>query len=45
MTYVAERNLEADPSPKPINHPLVDQYFTDLKKAATRLKSVELYPL
>jgi len=28
MTYVAERHLEADPSPKPINHPLVNQYFS-----------------
>ena len=27
MTYVAERNLEADPSPQPIQHPLVEHYF------------------
>ena len=27
MTYVAERNLEADVSVSPIEHPLVDQYF------------------
>ena len=26
-TYVAERNLEADDSGKPINHPLVNEYF------------------
>ena len=26
-TYVAERNLEPDPSIEPINHPLVDQLF------------------
>ena len=28
MTYVAERNLEAEPSPRPIQHPLIDQYFS-----------------
>ena len=27
MTYVAERNLESDPAPAPIRHPLVEQYF------------------
>ena len=27
MTYVAERNLESDPAPGPIQHPLVEQYF------------------
>ena len=26
-TYVAERNLESDDSGKPVNHPLVSQYF------------------
>ena len=26
-TYVAERNLEPDPSIEPINHPLVDKIF------------------
>ena len=34
MTYVAERNLEADPSPKPINHPLIDQYFNRFEKGS-----------
>jgi len=26
-TYVAERNLEADPSGAPIRHPLIDAFF------------------
>ena len=26
-TYVAERNLEADPSEAPISHPLIPHYF------------------
>ena len=28
QTYVAEQNLEADRSGLPIEHPLVEQYFT-----------------
>jgi heat shock protein HspQ len=28
MTYVAERNLEADDSLEPIQHPLLEQYFS-----------------
>ncbi|MCH2289801.1 MAG: hypothetical protein MK447_07750 [SAR324 cluster bacterium] len=31
MTYVAERNLEADSFSTPIEHPLVDQYFSQFK--------------
>ena len=27
MTYVAERNLEADPSGEPIDHPLLGHFF------------------
>ncbi len=27
-TYVAQRNLEADTSQRPIEHPLIDYYFT-----------------
>ena len=38
MTYVAERNLEADPSPKPINHPLVDQYFSRFEKDSYKVE-------
>ncbi len=26
-TYVAERNLEADPSSEPVDHPLVAEFF------------------
>ncbi len=29
-TYVAERNLEADPSGKPIDHPDIGDYFSGL---------------
>ena len=32
MTYVAERNLEAEPSPHPIRHPLIDQYFSRFER-------------
>ena len=28
-TYVAERNLEADDSPLPISHPLVEYFFSE----------------
>ena len=27
VTYVAERNLEPDPSAAPISHPLLDRFF------------------
>lgn len=27
VTYVAERNLQKDPSPEPISHPAVDRVF------------------
>ena len=32
MTYVAERNLEADESGEPIVHPVLDQYFDGLRE-------------
>jgi hemimethylated DNA binding protein len=38
MTYVAEQNLEADPSPKPIMHPLVDQYFSRFEKGSYQVE-------
>ena len=28
FTYVAERNLEADEKPEPIQHPMLDRFFT-----------------
>ena len=28
-TYVAERNLTQDDSNEPVNHPLLDKFFTD----------------
>ena len=31
MTYVAERNLEPDPSGEPIRHPELHLYFDDLR--------------
>ena len=30
-TYVAEQNLEPDPSGKKINHPVVEEFFTDFR--------------
>ena len=35
-TYVAERNLEPDPSPAPIRHPLVDQIFDGFENGRYR---------
>ncbi len=32
QTYVAERNLEPDPSGLPIQHPLVERYFTEFSE-------------
>ncbi len=28
VTYVAERNLESDDSLEPVNHPMLDQFFS-----------------
>lgn len=33
-TYVAERNLEPDPSGEPINHPRIDEYFDSFGNGA-----------
>ena len=32
QTYVAERNLEPDESGMPVNHPLVNEFFTGFDK-------------
>ena len=32
QTYVAERNLESDPTAAPMNHPEIDQYFDGFAK-------------
>ncbi|MFQ5597330.1 MAG: heat shock protein HspQ [Nitrospiria bacterium] len=32
MTYVAERNLKADPSKSKIKHPLIEHFFTGFEK-------------
>ena len=37
-TYVAERNLETDEDGGPIAHPLVDQFFADLRDGRYRAK-------
>jgi len=34
QTYVAERNLEPDDSGKPIDHPLIEEIFSELKEGA-----------
>jgi heat shock protein HspQ len=41
-TYVAHSNLEADVSGKPINHPRIDCYFSDLKDGHYQLKKSKL---
>jgi len=38
QTYVAERNLEPDPSGDPIRHPLLTAFFTDQAVAGYRLR-------
>ncbi len=30
-TYVAERNLESDPSGDPVRHPLLEEFFSDFR--------------
>ncbi len=30
-TYVAERNLESDPSGDPVRHPLIERFFSDFR--------------
>jgi heat shock protein HspQ len=35
-TYVAERNLEPDPSPDPINHPDLEEFFESFDGSAYR---------
>ncbi len=37
-TYVAERNLEPEDSVEPIDHPLVNQYFSGFNEGKYRLK-------
>ncbi len=38
MTYVSERNLEPDLSGKPINHPALELYFTELRDGLYRTR-------
>ena len=40
MTYVAERNLEPDPSGEPIRHPLLDHFFDAFRDGRYRAKAV-----
>jgi heat shock protein HspQ len=37
-TYVAERNLEPDETDKPIEHPLIDNFFREFKGGVYALK-------
>lgn len=36
MTYVTERNLEADTSGQPIHHPVLDEFFDELRDGLYR---------
>ncbi len=38
QTYVAERNLERDPSPVPVEHPLLDHYFRSFDGRGYRVR-------
>lgn len=37
-TYVAERNLQSDPDPRPIEHPLTERLFSAYRDGRYRLK-------
>jgi len=37
VTYVAERNLEEEPSPKPIKHPLINQFFKGFENGSYKV--------
>lgn len=39
-TYVAERNLEADDSGKPVKHPLIYDFFTGFNEGAYNAKDI-----
>jgi len=39
MTYVAERNLEAEDTPKPITHPAIGQFFDRFENGLYRRRS------
>ncbi|MGB5278277.1 MAG: heat shock protein HspQ [Gammaproteobacteria bacterium] len=39
LTYVAERNLEQDPSKEPVNHPAIDRYFDGFENGVYSLGS------
>ncbi len=41
FTYVAERNLEADPITEPIQHPMLAQFFTHFDNGRYRRKHAE----
>jgi len=41
ITYVAERHLESDSSEKPIEHPLIDNFFEEFDQGFYKLKKVE----
>ncbi len=40
-TYVAERNLEADDTLEPIEHPLLGHFFTDFDDTSGRYHRIE----
>ena len=37
VTYVAERNLEEESSPKPIKHPLINQFFKGFENGSYKV--------
>ena len=37
VTYVAEKNLEEEPSPKPIKHPLINKYFRGFENGSYKV--------
>jgi heat shock protein HspQ len=41
-TYVAQSNLEEDPSGLPIDHPRIDCYFADFKEGRYQLRKSKL---
>ena len=41
-TYVAEQNLEAEKNQSPIVHPLIDDYFSQIKNGKYLIKAINI---
>ena len=41
-TYVAERHLEADPSPRPVEHPMLEAHFKAFEGGVYKTRQVSM---